>query len=292
MNLYVLPDEIKAMLVDAQLTSDRYDAALYRMSLAISRLIERATKRVFYPYYEARYFDGALADGATLWIDEIMTIDEVAESTDGGSTYTALAVTDYAGALSGSFAQHASYNQLVLLESGTRSAWAAGQRAVRVTGWWGYAGRDNGWEDTGLTLGAAMSSGDATFDCAGAASTYDVMGDVLALVKGRLIRVGDEMMEVGGVTAGEDGDDDVVAVTRGQNGSAAAEHDAGVAVSLWRAPMDVCQAAIIQVVRQWERAQQGFGEARATGEIGQLFWVKAIDPEALGMLKGLMRTAV
>ena len=51
-------------------------------------------------------------------------------------------------------------------------------------------------------------------------------------------------------------------------------------------------AAIIQAVRQMERGFQGFGDARATPEIGQLFFIKAMDPEAASLLVPYRKIAV
>jgi len=53
---------------------------------------------------------------------------------------------------------------------------------------------------------------------------------------------------------------------------------------VWRPPEAVRRATVIQAARQMERGFQGFGDARAQPEVGQLFFLKQIDPEAQALL--------
>ncbi len=49
-------------------------------------------------------------------------------------------------------------------------------------------------------------------------------------------------------------------------------------------PEPVKAAAVIQVLRHVERGFQGFGDARANPDVGQMFFFKQIDPEAAAKL--------
>jgi hypothetical protein len=93
-----------------------------------------------------------------------------------------------------------------------------------------------------------------------------------------LIRIEDEYQEV------TDLQEKTLTVIRGRNGSTAAAHDNGTAIDIWRAPDPVRQAVLIQAVRQHMRATQGFADSRANADIGELFFLKKMDPEAQELL--------
>lgn len=49
-------------------------------------------------------------------------------------------------------------------------------------------------------------------------------------------------------------------------------------------PADVKQACIIQSIRQLQRAKSGYQDAGASAALGQLFYVKELDPDVKNML--------
>ncbi|RJX20816.1 MAG: hypothetical protein C4570_03405 [Ammonifex sp.] len=109
----------------------------------------------------------------------------------------------------------------------------------------------------------------------------DVWGMAPRFQAGRLAKIESEYVEI----AAANSDTNVLTAVRGRNGSTAAAHALGSAIYSWRAPEPVQQACIIQAVRQLERGFQGFGEARANADLGQMFWIKSLDPEAKELLQ-------
>jgi hypothetical protein len=57
-------------------------------------------------------------------------------------------------------------------------------------------------------------------------------------------------------------------------------------------PDDIKQAAIITTVRWFKRGQQGFQDAGAVPELGQMFYVKALDPDVAETLAHYWRLAI
>lgn len=283
-NCHITPTEIKAAMPDGLRTyTTKYDGLLMRLAGMISQHVDRRCRRVFSPWYGARSFNGS--GDEQLWVPDLLALVSVELSQDAGATYTALAATDYIATVGGDYNDRRAYTMLVLDDNGDYSDWNKGQRSVRITGWWGYADdRDAAWEDTGLVLAGNYTAGGTTLSVADA-SLKDTWGIETALHAGRLARVDDEAFEVTGITGGGTGNDSVV-VVGARNGTTAANHSTSDRVSIWRAPEPVRQACIIQAVRQLERGLQGFGDARATPETGELFFIKALDPEAEGLLRG------
>ncbi len=308
MNLYITPDEIKSAAPDLiRPTTTKYDDPLYRRCVGVSRAIDRRCKRHFYPRVETRYFAGSRPTSrdvgispmnlggsrlSMLWIDDLISISSVAVSTDGGKTYTTLDAEDYAGAVSEHLNSPCSYNMIILEQAASVSAFPAGRRAVRIVGEWGYTDdRDACWEGSAVHLAEAMSADADTLTIEdGIAQDLYGLGTFLQL--GRLIRIGDEMLFVRSVTINQDAAD-VVTVVRGQNGTEAEEHDEGDEIYLWRPPFDISQAAMISVVRDLARAQQGYVDTRGGLEVGgQMLWVGRWDPEAEDKLSRYIRTGI
>lgn len=57
-------------------------------------------------------------------------------------------------------------------------------------------------------------------------------------------------------------------------------------------PDDIKQATITQVVRYFQRGQQGFEDVGAMTEVGQLRYVKQIDPDVAVIVAGYKRTII
>lgn len=286
-NIYATPSEIKRAMPDGiQAGTTKYDALLLGLAERVSRFVDGFCRRVFYPSYGARYFSGpGGAQGGELWVDDLIEIDAIEISEDGGTTYTALAASDTIGTVAGDLNDARSYTMLALDVNGDYSSWPSGQRAVKISGWWGFTeNRGECWDDSGLDLALAYTAGGAALTVADV-SAMDRWGLETALHAGRLARVEDELFEVTGVTNNVAPVNDTASVIGARNGTAAANHDLGDGISLWRACEVIKQATIIQAVRQMERGFQGFGDARATPDLGQIMYVKALDPEVQAMLK-------
>lgn len=289
-NTYLSEAEIRAALPDGiRAATTKYDSLMRQLCERVSRFIDRHCKELFYPLLEIRYFDGS--GTSEQWINEIFSITTLEMSGDNGATYTALVATDYFLTRAGNYNTPQTYNKLVVNDpSGNYSFFYDGQRSIKVTGiWCRHDDRATAWEDTqdsvqnapNLATGAtALNVTDADgVGGDGASPRFSV---------GMLLRIDNEYIEVTNTNYTTN----VVTILRGRNGTTDVLHVLGTDIYVWRPPLPVKQAGIIQAVRQMERGFQGFGDARTTPEIGQLFYMKAMDPEAQALLAPYRKTAV
>ena len=291
-NAYLTDQELKDALPDGiRAATTKYDSLIRQLCERVSRAIDRHCKTRFYPSLETRYFDGS--NEHEMWTPDLLGLVDatsIAMSNDNGLTYTALAATDYYLTRAGDYNTPWSYNKLVInMPSGNYSSFYGGQRSIRIAGTWcTHDNRAEAWEDSldavvdnPLAIGATTLT---VTDVDGATG----WGYTPRFAVGNIIRIETEFCEVGAVNTVAD----TATIVRGRNGTAAAAHVVTTQVDVWRPPFPVKQAAIIQAVRQMERGFQGFGDARATPEIGQLFYIKALDPEAAGLLAPYRPTGV
>lgn len=279
-NLYVTPTEIKAAAPDAiQTSTTKYDSLLLRLANRISRFIDGRCHREFFPRQATRYFDGQ--GKKELKVKDLLSITTIYYSLDDGETYTALAAADYYATVEGDYNSTKSYTELIVSAlSDTLSVWPTGQRSVKIEGVWGYADdRDAAFEDSTDDVEDNPLSDSATSITVNDFDGADLWGVAPRFQPGQIARIESELVEI---TAAAN---DILTVVRARNGSTAAAHVQDTNIELWRPPEPVKQAAIITAVRQMERGFQGFGEARANVDTGQMFWVKSLDPEAKELLQ-------
>jgi len=283
-NAYLTDQEVYDALPDGiRPSTTKYDSLIRQLCERVSRAIDRHCKMRCYPSLETRYFDGS--NTGELWIPDLLGLAEatsIAVSSDNGATYTALAATDYILMRANDYNTPWSYNKIVMnwdWATGNYSFFYGGQRSIRIEGTWcTHDNRAEAWEDSLDEVEDAPSIGvgvtTLTVNDVDGATGW---GYTPRFAVGNIIRMGTEFCEVGAV--------DTVAETD-------AIHLQNVQIDVWRPPFPVKQAAIIQAIRQMERGFQGFGDARATPEIGQLFYIKALDPEAAGLLAPYRPTGV
>jgi len=286
MNLYVTPEEIKAAAPDLiRPEIDKYDGPLYRRCVGVSRAIDRRCKRSFYPRKGALHFDGG---NIAVWIPDLIAIESVAIR-KGAAEYSALAAEDYRGAVSWNSNAPGSFNMLRLSDGGR---FPSGERSVRITGDWGFTDdRAACWEGSALHLEEALDA-ETTVMRIESGVVQDLYGLGTVLQTGRLIRIDDEMLFVRSVTI-DDTDGDTAVVVRAQNGSVAQAHAQDAEIEMWRPPMDITLAAMISVVRDLARAQQGYVDTRGGLEVGgRMLWVGRWDPEAEERMSRYIRTGV
>jgi len=289
-NAYLTDQELYDALPDGiRPATTKYDSLVRQLCERVSRAIDRHCKKHFYPLLATRYFDGS--DKAKMWIPDLLDDPvSISMSSDNGATYTALVAADYHLTRAGDYNTPWSYNMLVInLATGNYSSFYGGQRSIKIEGTWcTHDNRADAWEDSldevennPLAIGAtALTVNDAD------GLTGWGYGPRFAV--GNIIRMGIEFCEVGTVNIGTN----VLTIVRKRNGTADVAHVLNTQIDVWRPPFPVKQAAIIQAVRQMERGFQGFGDARATPEIGQLFYIKAMDPEAAALLAPYRPTGV
>lgn len=282
MNCYVTPTEIKEAMPDSiRSTTTSYDNLLLKLAERISRMIDRHCGRSFYPYIETRYFDG---DGGTeLWVPDLLEVTTAYYSTDLGRNYTAYTANDYIASSSRNINGRGSYSRLLgnLNSNAVTGYFPAGQRSVKITGIWGCTDdRNLMWEDSQDTTENNPLAAAGTSITVNDADGADRWGVTPRFQVGQLIKAGSEFIEVTGVNTTTN----TLTATRGMNGSTAAIQAQNTTIYIWRAPADVKQAAIIQSVRALERGFQGFGDTRANADLGQMFQMKQLDPEAQMLL--------
>jgi len=287
MELLATLDEAKRAL---DITGETYDATLVTALGQASRLVMAAAGRRLLPWAATRYADGL--GRAQLWLAESwLAIATVSLSSDLGQTYTALAGTDW-WASNGIVWDAPPFELLALNPNGSYSDFYAGQRTVKIVGTLGWHGDyASAWELSGDSVqdGSGISASVTTVTV-GNADGADARGVTPRFSVGNLLRIESEYVTVTGVNATTN----ALTVLRAAHGSTAASHAQGTAIYTFR-PDDLAQqAALTQAVRAFKRGQQAFADAGANAELGQLVYVKRLDPdvEAILMAGGLRRLAV
>ncbi len=284
-NLYITPGEIKDVAPDAiRASQTKYDDPLLRMARSISRAIDDHTRKRFYPLLEKRYFTASRGD--ELWIDDLVSVTTVKTDEDADRTYeTTWATTDYD---LNPFNAVGSHNRLTITPNGNNAFPERVARGVEIDGVWAKVeDRVACYEDSGDTVRDDPMASGATTLTVTSVTADDLFGVSPVFVPGLLLRAGTEFFEVTAANASAK----TLTVIGARNGSSAASHAQGVQIDIWRPPAAVRLAAEIMAVRAMSRAQQGFADAQANPELGQLQFVRRMDPEAKKYLEPYMELA-
>ncbi len=315
-NHYCTVDELKDVAPDAiNSTTTQYDEVFYELARVISRRIDNATDRQFFPTVETRTYTvrrrhhhrhglhlihGSHLSGhqfhehsdvdpsEILTIDDIIEITTVSVSEDDGENYTALASTDFIPMRGNDDNTKKSYDILLIDRTGTQSSWPIGQKSVKIVGVWGMSDdRDRVFEDTldevennplaadGLTLTVNDVDGKDKWNLAPRISA------------GHILQIESELLEV--ITTDTASGVQSASIVRGVNGTTGASHATDVQIDKFMPPEPVKRACIIQAKRQFKRAQIGYVDAEAIPDFGSLTIVKNLDPMALDLLKPYKR---
>ena len=291
-NLYATPTEIKAAAPDGiRSVTTKYDDELLRLANDVSRFIDRFCKRRFYPISELRLYNGSGTN--ELWIDDVLTISQLRYSTDNGKTYTALAQSgNWHLTRSGDFNAPGSFNQLLIDPNGARSTFPSGFRSIEITGVFSYSDdQAYSWEDSTDSVQDNPLGGTAADTALEVASAEgdSLFGISPRFQRGLLIRMESEYSEVTSVNKGTE----ILTIIRNANGTTVASHAQNIQIDIWRPPDPVRRSAIIQSVIQLQRGFEGFGDARAQPDLGQMFFIKELDPQArLLLTAGYIKQAV
>ncbi len=284
-NLYITPGEIKDVAPDFIRTSQtKYDDALLRTARAISRAIDDHTRKRFYPITEARYFTAIRGD--ELWIDDLVSVITVKTDEDADRVYeTTWAATDYDLR---PFNAVGSHNRLTITPNGNNAFPERVARGIEIDGVWAKVeDRVAAYEDSGQQVQDNPMASGATVLTVENVDDDDLFGISPAFVPGLLLRVETEFFEV---TAANKADE-ALTVIGARNGSTAASHAQNSTIEIWRPPAAVRLAASIMAVRAMQRAQQGYADAQANPELGQLQFVRRMDPAAKKYLEPYMELA-
>jgi hypothetical protein len=240
-NLYATLDDLKAETNRKQGRSD--DAELMRILRRVSRAIDEEVGYPFWASLATHTYDGN--GERRLWpqlsptVGHVLTVTQLDIDRDDDGTYEILLSEGVDFRLWPLNRNNSPAWALEVLSRSTRiSEWPRGQGSVRIQGVFGYS---YDVEQVG-TLGAAISS---------TTTTTITMADGHAVKVGHTLRIGDEQLYVSALTA------DTLTVQRGVNGTAAATHSNGAAVSARRYPGDIETACLLQSARMARELMTG-----------------------------------
>lgn len=201
---------------------------------AATRMIDEVTKKVFEPIKDTRYFDYTRAqsllfdDCRALSITSV--VDGLSQTMNSSAVIPLGGKSRTVGAFYG-FRLDSYYGAILQINTSK-------DKAIAVTGVWGdhddYA---SAWQDSGVTLGAAISSTSATSITTTTNTGSDLMGNVPALSPGMLIQIDSEWLRITAISG------TTVTVARGQNGSTAATHSNSTAIYVYFPPYDIIDIA-------------------------------------------------
>ena len=266
---YVTLDAMKDRLDIAAADTDDDDRLRADIEAA-SAWVEDYTGRVFQPRSRTVTYSADFTD--LLPVDDLLsltTLSTLTVNSNGTRTYgDTWATTDY---------------DLLPFEPQDEPYWAIqpnpqgrytfprDARGVQLTGLFGYT------LDTVSvgTLGANLTDSALTLTMSASPSVETL----------HTLLIGSEQLYVTGV--------DGVTVTvaaRGANGTAAASHLSGAAVSAYRYPASVIEATALETVRLFRRTDAPFG-VTGSPEVGQLQVITKLDPDAVKLLRRFRRTS-
>lgn len=258
----------RQLKLDAAATLD--DEEIADAIVAASQTIEDFCGHHFDPRIETRYFNGDVGQfNPELYLSgeallEATTILNGDGTTIASSNYTLLPRGEYPKdrvrlATSNYWTGSNPYDGSGACGTPVLVHSAYAEDSIAITGVWGYH-RDysRAWRSTGLTLTAAVSTTTATSIAVSADGILDV---------GNLIKVDTEWMYITGPIA-----DTAHALTftveRGVNGSTAATHSLGAAVSVWRVEAIIEKAARMLVAAQFRAKDNATGEVMSISGMG------------------------
>ncbi len=256
-NLYCSLPDLKTRIGEATTT---YDAPLLLLLEAVSRAVDAYTNRFFYVVTETRYYDGA---GRRLLLDQdlISVATLKTDDNDDGVYEATWASTDY-----DLLPYNAPHKVLVAVRrAGTKHDFNPGlTKTVEVVGTWGYA---DAVDASGATIneGGTYSASDTTLTVSSGA----------AFKTGQTLRIESEQLYVSAISGNN------LTVTRGVNGTTAATHADGTAISILAHPRAVAEATLQQAALIWARRAAGFIAPTSPLLSGPL---PDLDPHIRGLL--------
>ena len=240
MNSYITLNTIKDPSV-LDIRDTDADVRLLSLIESVSRAIDGYCRRHFYVLRATRQFDG---DGsATLRTPDLVSIDPDGLSTDAdrdGVFETAWSASEYvlhpanADPTGGHDAARPYWSVRASAAGGTGRGFPFGSRAVRVAGEWGFWRR---LRSAGATVSGAVDDRRAEI----------VVGSLGDMQVGHTLLIGEEQVYVRGISAR------TLSVARRLNGTVAASHEPGDAISVFEYPRPVSEAALVQSATLWRR---------------------------------------
>jgi len=244
-NSYVSVDLLKSSSV-LNVTGTGDDTRLRLLAESQSRLIDRLANRHFYALTATRTFD--VVDTGAVLLPDLAAITSLSTDDNIDRTFeTTWATTDYR--LRPSNADPATrvnsnsrpYTSVIVDSNGTRS-FTVGDETLQIAGEWGW------W----LHKAPATETADAISSTTAKTFSVSARTDIEA---GHTILIDSEQLYVQSYSG------NTLTVLRGANGTTAATHSGGAAISLYEYPGPVVEATIIQAARLWKRKDSSFANA-------------------------------
>jgi hypothetical protein len=278
LNIYAtLADARRRLDLSSTQTDD--DDLLLALLGAASRLIDAATGRHFYP--ERQTFAYTVDDPALLLLrDDLLTLHTL---TNGdGSTLSASVYHLHPPEVPVKSTVILDRTQAVFTHDGDPVD------AITVEATWGFhPAWAAAWADSGDSVQNNPLSSSATALTVSDADAPELTGYGQRFAVGQLLQIESEYLHVLAVNTSTN----TLTVARGVNGTTAASHVQGTAISIYRPPEDIRQVCLR--VATWLYKQQDAGFAVSAGSLrGQMIVPAALPDDVLQVLAPYTRVRV
>ena len=248
MNAYTTLETLKSRAV-LDIRDASQDAQLLSLIERVSRQIDDHCRRHFYILRNTRLFDGGGADW--LRVPDLVSIDRDGLATDDDRDRefeTLWNDSDYllhpvnADPTGGHDTARPYSSVRVDRVAGSKQRFPSGARTVRIAGEWGF------WRRLRPVSSTLTSDLDADRIELPVESSPGIE-------VGHTLFMGTEQIYVSGASG------QTLSVRRGVNGTAAEDHETGVAISIFEYPGPISEAAVLQAARFWR--QRGGSSAQS-----------------------------
>lgn len=264
-------------------TSTASDTRLRTLAENVSRQLDRHLNRRVHSYVGTFYYGG---DGSTsLIVQDLVAVTSLKEDDNNDGTFnSSWAAADYVltpfNADPTSEFRATPYTVILVRQAstGTQDVFLRGQRNYEIVGTWGYS-----------HVTARVATASASFDSTATSIPINASASTGAEVGWTVLVDSEQMYVTGKTTSGTS-----FTVTRAVNGSTAATHASGAAISRYIYPEPVAEAALMQCARLVKRAQAGFVSQAGlpeTGEI-QIFTQGPLDSDVRAMIAPYRRLSI
>ena len=237
--VYGLRYDLKSRMSGIASTDTNDDENMQALCIAASRILDSATRREFYPIYQARYFDMP-PDDSLLKVDrDLLAVDTFTTQNTGvtvtSGQYYLMTGNSYNNPPYDRISQKADSSRPNLLYSGTM------QKSQCVTGWWGYhEDWSNAWQNSQDTVENDPLSASGTSITVNDADGADLFGNTPRFKVGQLLKIESEYCYVSAVNTSTN----ALTVIRAVNGTTAAAHVQNTEIYVYRPMREIEQAAI------------------------------------------------
>ena len=268
-NAYADLETLKSPAV-LNLTGSAFDSRLLALLEDVSRWIDAHCNRHFYVLTASRRFDGT---GETqLGIPDLVSLTTLESDEDQDRVFeTTWASSDYLLYPLNAEPQQPwgrPYSRIVVdVAAGSRTSFPSGPSTVEIAGRWGFR------EET-QDSGADINEG-ATFS---ASDTLLTVTDGSRFAAGQTVLIDMEQLYIAAISV------NILTVSRGVNGTAAATHANGADISIFRYPGPVVEACLLRTSRLWRKRDQG----QTRGNSGSTS-LAGVDPDVQRLLSSYRR---